>query len=99
MDTMGTPLKITIMTPPNKSDLRQSIRISQVNSKLLISDNRLLITQKLPLKMQELKLNSIRWYLMKAKMLLLTAFLSSHQLISIPRRRAMISMKRRNRGG
>lgn len=96
---MGTPLKITIMTPPIKSDLRQSIRISQVNSKLLISDNRLLITQKLPLKMQELKLSSIRWYLMKAKMLSLTAFLSSLQLISIPRRRAMISMKRRNRGG
>ena len=99
MDTMGTPLKITIMTPPIKSDLRQSIRISQVNSKLLISDNRLLITQKLPLKMQELKLSSIRWYLMKAKMLSLTAFLSSLQLISIPRRRATISMKRRNRGG
>lgn len=99
MDTMGTPLKITIMTPPIKSDLRQSIRISQVNSKLLISDNRLLITQKLPLKMQELKLSSIRWYLMKAKMLSLTAFLSSLQLISIPRRRAMIYMKRRNRGG
>jgi hypothetical protein len=41
---------------------------------------------------------NIRWCLMKAKMLLLRVFLSSHQLISILRKRATISMRQRSRG-